>query len=79
MAIGFKVYRTHLGNTFTDAAGVRCDSWQLVDEKGQAEAIADFEGGNLKRFQAIDFIKPEASGWCLDLKQRNYPPENPMA
>lgn len=62
---------THwVGIDFKDANGVRVRCFQLLDERRQALAIADFDDANLTRFRSIDRVMDTAKNeWLKDCQK----------
>jgi hypothetical protein len=62
--------KSHLGLQFTDEKGIRHESWQLLDDKGVAQATADFFGKDLVWFRYADSFELQAKEWVVELGAR---------
>jgi hypothetical protein len=59
----FSQFKTHLGLDFVDSDGVQVRCYQLLDERGYAIGVADFDGDTLRRFSHTDAVAPFAAEW----------------
>ncbi len=59
-----KTFKSHLGNSFTDFNGDKCESWQMVcNETGTAFATLELVAGKVVRFMAADSVSVIAAKW----------------